>query len=296
VQVIEAIEALRQQRKKLPGTLGLVPTMGALHDGHLALVETARSENDSVLVTIFINPTQFAANEDLDRYPRDLPGDLRLLEQCGVDLVFTPTPEVMYPARYQTYVIVEDVAQGLEGKQRPEHFRGVATVVAKLFNLAQADCAYFGQKDAQQVVVIRRMAYDLNFPLEIKIHPTIREADGLAMSSRNRYLNADERKAAPVLYRALQVVGAAYRSGERQPKILLQKAHDTLRTEALAQVEYVALNDARTLERVESPTDTPLLLSMAVRFGGTRLIDNCLLPLEFNDYAGLTATLGAINT
>lgn len=294
MQVIEDLPNLRLARKGLTGSVGLVPTMGALHAGHIALVERARRENDHVVVTIFVNPTQFAPTEDLSTYPRDLDGDLCKLNKAGADLVFTPTPDLIYPPGYQTYVTVERITQGLEGAQRPVHFRGVATVVAKLFNLTQPDKAYFGQKDAQQVGVIRRMTADLNFSLLVVVCPTVREPDGLAMSSRNAYMTPEQRLAAPVLYRSLQAAGAAYADGERHPARLERAARDILVTEPLAQVEYVAVTDARTYEPIYAPTDAPLLVSMAVRLGKARLIDNCLLPLALNDEAGLQSTLGAI--
>ena len=282
MQVVKTIEALRSVRDSWSGSVGLVPTMGALHAGHRALVERARTENQHVVATIFVNPTQFAPTEDLDAYPRDLPGDLKKLESAGVDLVFTPTPDVMYPPGYQTYVQVEQVTQGLEGGHRPGHFRGVTTVVAKLFNLAQPTHAYFGQKDAQQVTVIRRMVADMNFPLTVVICPTVRDADGLAMSSRNVYLDAAQRQAATVLYRALQAAGRRYDAGERDPQALAAVAQDVLAREPLADTEYVSVVDARTLQDVTGPNENPLLMSMAVQVGWARLIDNCLLPLSLN--------------
>lgn len=292
--VVETIAELREVRASLHGRIGLVPTMGYLHAGHLSLVEAARAENDAVITTIFVNPTQFAAHEDLSTYPRDMPRDLALLEDARVDVVFAPSPAEMYPSRFQTYITVEQVSQGKEGGVRPGHFRGVATVVAKLFNLTQPDRAYFGQKDAQQVAVIRQMARDLNFPLAVIVCPTRREADGLAMSSRNVYLTPEQRHSAPVLYRALQAAGEHYEAGERNPDVLRQAALNVLRSEPLAQVDYVSLADAGTLEEIETPVDTPLLLSLAARVGKPRLLDNCLLPLALNTRAGLTMTLGAI--
>ncbi|MCB9457151.1 MAG: pantoate--beta-alanine ligase [Anaerolineaceae bacterium] len=294
MQVVETVPALRAARAALDGRVGLVTTMGALHAGHLALVEQARAENDAVLVTIFVNPTQFAPHEDLSKYPRDLPRDLAMLEAASVDLVFTPVPQVMYPPGFQTVVEVTEISQGLEGEHRPGHFQGVATVVAKLFNLAQADRAYFGQKDAQQAAVIRTMARDLNFPLEVIICPTVRESDGLAMSSRNVYLTPEQRRAAPVLYRALQAAGKAYADGERRPDSLQQCVLDVLTTEPLAQIEYVSVCDARTLQNSTTTGDMPLLVSMAVKIGLTRLIDNCLLPNELNTRDGLTDLLGGV--
>ncbi len=294
MQVVETVAALRAARAAFVGRVGLVTTMGALHTGHLALVEQARAENDAVLVTIFVNPTQFAPHEDLSKYPRDLPRDLAMLEAARVDLVFTPTPQVMYPPGFQTVVEVKEISQGLEGEHRSGHFQGVATVVAKLFNLAQADRAYFGQKDAQQAAVIRTMARDLNFSLEVIICPTVRESDGLAMSSRNVYLTPEQRRAAPVLYRALQAAGGAYADGERQPDILQQRVLDVLTAEPLAQMEYVSVCDARTLQNTTITIDAPLLVSMAVKIGSTRLIDNYLLPGELNTRDGLTQLLGGV--
>lgn len=292
MQTVDSIDALRKARKELRGRVGVVLTMGALHTGHLALVQEARSDNDSVLTTIFVNPTQFGPNEDLSKYPRDLPRDLDMLEKAGVDLVFTPTPEMMYPKGFQSWIEVTDVSQGLEGEHRPGHFKGVATVVAKLFNLTQPDTAYFGQKDAQQVTVIKRMARDLNFPLEIAVYPTVREADGLAMSSRNVYLLAEQRTAAGILFRSLETAAGVYTAGERNPERLRQAALRVLHEEPLAEVEYVSAADAATLEELNAISIEPILLSMAVRIGHTRLIDNLLLPLELNNRQDLTRVLG----
>jgi pantoate--beta-alanine ligase len=280
VQVVDTIEALRSAREALAGRIGLVPTMGALHAGHLSLVERARGENDSVIVTIFVNPTQFAPGEDLARYPRDLPRDLAMLGEAKADLIFTPTPDVIYPPDFQTLVEVTGVSQGLEGEHRPNHFRGVATVVAKLFNLTQPDRAYFGQKDAQQVAVIQQMARDLNFPQEIIVCPTVREPDGLAMSSRNIYLTPEQRQAAPVLYRALTAAYDAYTAGEHDPERLRQTMLDALHSEPLAVPEYVSVADAESMKELDEITMRPALLSMAVRIGKTRLIDNLQLSLK----------------
>lgn len=279
-QVIETIEAVQAARRQVTGSVGLVPTMGALHAGHLSLVERARAENDCVVVTIFVNPTQFGPNEDFLAYPRDLPHDLALLDTNGVDIVFTPTPALMYPPGFQTFVEVTGVSQGLEGERRPGHFKGVATIVAKLFNLTQPNRAYFGQKDAQQVAVIRQMVRDLNFPLEMIVCPTLREPDGLAMSSRNVYLNSEERQAARVLWQSLQSAQAAYTKDERNPDGLRQIMRDVLSQEPLAIVEYVSVANADTLQELTSSNDPdlPLLLSLAVKIGRTRLIDNLLLP------------------
>lgn len=280
MRTVGNIQAVRRERASLSGRVGIVPTMGALHDGHLSLVERAQSENDAVIVSIFVNPTQFARHEDLDAYPRDLPGDLAKLEQVGVNLVFTPPPDTMYPPGHQTVIDVTGVSQGLEGERRPGHFRGVATVVAKLFNITLPDAAYFGQKDAQQAAVIRRMAEDLNFPVDIVVCPTLREPDGLAMSSRNVYLNPRERAAAPVVYHALKAAEDVFANGEHSPAVLRQRMLDVLAGEPLGEVEYASVADAVTLTELEQPINTDVLLSLAVRFGRTRLIDN--LSLHFS--------------
>ncbi|GAB4479150.1 MAG: pantoate--beta-alanine ligase [Anaerolineales bacterium] len=277
MQIVTTIQELRQTRKKLPAPLGLVPTMGYLHEGHLSLVRAARRECASVAVSIFVNPTQFGPQEDLDRYPRDLPRDLALLEAEGVDLVWTPTPQIMYPAGYQTWVTVEQIAAPLEGAMRPGHFRGVTTVVAKLFNVIQPDRAYFGQKDAQQALVIRRLVADLNFPIEIVVCPTVREADGLAMSSRNVYLNPQERQAATVLYRALTAAQAAYHRGERDADTLRQVMQSVLSQEPLAKPQYVSCARLENLQEWQGEVTGKALLSLAVFIGQTRLIDNLVL-------------------
>jgi len=285
MQVLTTVEEFRQAKTALPGSWGLVPTMGYLHAGHLSLVKRALTENDHVAVSIFVNPTQFGPNEDLAAYPRDLDRDLSLLEALSVDLVFNPTPDVMYPANYQTYVTVEDVTKYLEGASRPGHFRGVATVVAKLFNIAGAEHAYFGQKDAQQTIVIKRMVQDLNMPIDIIICPTQREADGLALSSRNTYLDAELRRAAPVLYRALCAAKDAFDRGERDGDRLRAIMRETIEAEPLAKLDYVSAASAMTLQELgpepplqPSPVKTGegVLLSMAVRVGKPRLIDNFL--------------------
>lgn len=276
MMIVSTREELASARPLLDGPVGLVPTMGYLHEGHLSLARRAREECKSVAVSIFVNPAQFGPNEDLSKYPRDLERDLRLLESVGVDLVWTPTPEIMYPPGFQTWVEVQEVTKGLEGAQRPGHFRGVATVVAKLFNAIQPDKAYFGQKDAQQAAVIRQMTADLNFPLEIVVCPIVREPDGLAMSSRNVYLEPDQRKAATVLYRALTAARAAYDGGERDANRLRDIMKQTIESEPLARLQYVSCADYRTLQELEQVTGETLL-SMAVFFGKTRLIDNFVL-------------------
>jgi pantoate--beta-alanine ligase len=277
MQVLTTIEEFRQAKSALADTWGLVPTMGYLHAGHLSLVKRARAENDRVAVSIFVNPTQFGPNEDLAAYPRDLDRDLKLLEPLGVDLVFNPTPEVMYPPNFQTYVTVEEITKYLEGAARPTHFRGVATVVTKLFNIVGAERAYFGQKDAQQVIVIKRMVKDLDLPIHIVVCPTMRERDGLAMSSRNTYLDDEQRQAAPVLYRALCAAKDAFDQGERDGYTLRAIMHRIIEAEPQAKLDYVSAADATTLQETSTIDEARgLLLSMAVRVGKPRLIDNFL--------------------
>jgi pantoate--beta-alanine ligase len=276
INVVTTLDELRAARKMLETPLGLVPTMGALHEGHLSLVRRAKAECGSVAVSIFVNPTQFGPQEDLSKYPRDLSRDLALLESVGADLVWTPTPQTMYPPNFQTWVEVEGLTLPLEGAIRPGHFRGVTTVVAKLFNAVGAEKAYFGQKDAQQAAVIRRMALDLNFSTEVIVCPTMREADELAMSSRNAYLNPDERKAATVLYRALSAAKTAYEQGERNAYVLRKIVTDIVAGEVLARLQYISCADYDSLQEVELITGKALL-SMAAFLGKTRLIDNFIL-------------------
>lgn len=292
MDVVDTLAAVRAARQQMPGQIGLVPTMGALHEGHLALVEQARHHNDFVIATIFVNPAQFAANEDFAAYPRDLHRDLALFEQAGVRLVLTPSVAQMYPPEYETYVSVEQISQGLEADHRPGHFRGVATVVAKLLNLTQPHRAYFGQKDAQQVAVIRAMVRDLNFPVEIIVCPTVREADGLAMSSRNRYLQPEERRKAVYLWRALQAAALQYEQGERDPSRLTALMTETFAALPAVQVDYASIVRARDFKPAAMHTDAPLLATLAVRIGRTRLIDNLLLPQHLNNQKDLTAILG----
>ena len=279
MRTVISLEELAAARQALAGPVGLVPTMGYLHEGHLSLARRARAENASVIATIFVNPTQFAPGEDLGSYPRDEGGDLAKLERAGVDLVWLPTPEVMYPPGYQTTVSVAEIATLLEGARRPGHFEGVATVVAKLFNATRADRAYFGQKDAQQTVVIRRMVSDLNMPVQVIVNPTVREPDGLAMSSRNSYLTPAQRAAAPVLFRALASAQNAYRSGERSGDRLREIMAEVLSAEPLAEMQYVSCANPDTLHELDL-VDNSMLLSMAVFVGRTRLIDNFLLLNE----------------
>lgn len=267
---------LRSTRLSLEGRVGLVPTMGYLHEGHLSLVRRAREDCDHVIVSIFVNPAQFGPTEDLSKYPRDVDRDWSLLGPLGVDLVWLPTAEIMYPPGFQTWVDVETVSQPLEGAMRPGHFRGVTTVVAKLFNAVQPHNAYFGQKDAQQAAVIRQMTRDLNFTVEVVVCPIVREPDGLAMSSRNIYLDSEQRKAATVLSRALQAAKEVYEKGERDAEKIRGKMEEVLAAEPLAHVQYVSCADYDTLQELDSVTGKALL-SMAVFIGKTRLIDNVVL-------------------
>ncbi len=274
--IVSSLDELKEARRLLDGMVGLVPTMGYLHEGHLSLIRRAREECDHVAVSIFVNPTQFGANEDLSKYPRDLERDLRLIDPLGVDLVWNPTPEIMYPAGYQTWVEVEALTRSLEGAMRPSHFKGVTTIVAKLFNAMQPHKAYFGQKDAQQAAVIRQMVRDLNFPIEMIVCPTVREPDGLAMSSRNKYLEGDDRRAATVLFRALSAAKFAYENGERNAETLRTVMKSVLATEPKASPQYVSCADYDTLEELDVVKGKSLL-SMAVLIGKTRLIDNFVL-------------------
>ncbi len=280
MKIVTTIAEFRQVRRGYGfESVGFVPTMGYLHEGHLELIRRARTENERVVASIYVNPKQFSPTEDLSRYPRDLDRDFHMLAGENVDLVFVPSNEVMYPPDYQTTVSVSRVTQALEGLRRPTHFDGVTTVVAKLFNIVQPSRTYFGQKDAQQSVVIRQMVRDLNFDLEIVVCPTVRESDGLAMSSRNKYLTEDQRKGATVLYKALQSAKSIWDGGTRNSGILRAAMMETLSEELLARVDYISAADPVTLEEWhgEIPRDSGLLLSMAVFFGQTRLIDNLLL-------------------
>ncbi len=276
MEIIKTIARLRQVRARF-AQVGLVPTMGYLHAGHLSLVRLARDACDTVAVSIFVNPTQFGPHEDLDRYPRNLERDFQLLQAQGVDLVFVPDVAEIYPDGYGTYVEVQGVTEMLEGAARPGHFRGVATVVCKLFNIIQPTHAYFGQKDAQQTVVVRKMVRDLDLPIEIVIGPTVREADGLALSSRNAYLAPDEREAATVLYRALMSARERYEAGSRDAEELRAAMRAVLSAEPLARVEYVSTAHPLTLQELDQLDTDGALLSMAVRIGRTRLIDNIIL-------------------
>jgi pantoate--beta-alanine ligase len=274
---IADVRAHRQRERDM--SWGFVPTMGYLHAGHLSLVEKARADNERTAVSIYVNPTQFGPQEDFGAYPRAPEQDLAMLEKAGVHLVFTPGDSTIYPPGFQTTISLRQVSRPLEGASRPGHFDGVATVVAKLFNIVQPDRAYFGQKDAQQVVVLRRMVTDLNFPLDVVVCPTVRESDGLALSSRNAYLSAKERQASTVLYRALKAAEDAFYAGERQADSLRALMSGVVGAESLARLDYVSVAHPDTLVELEVVAEKALL-SLAVFFGRTRLIDNVLIDVR----------------
>ncbi|NWF80814.1 MAG: pantoate--beta-alanine ligase [Chloroflexi bacterium] len=276
MQVLATIDAFRQARAAY-GPLGFVPTMGYLHQGHLSLIARARRECGAVAVSIFVNPTQFGPREDFERYPRDLERDLALLAREQVDLVFVPSREEIYPEGFGTYVSIPAADEVLEGAARPGHFRGVATVVCKLLNIVQPTRAYFGQKDAQQSIVVRQLVRDLNIPTQIVVAPTVREPDGLAMSSRNSYLTPEERQAAPAIYRALCAAEQRYLAGERDGEALRQAVIAVLDAEPLLRPEYVSVADPLSLRELEQVGSHGALVSLAVRIGAVRLIDNLLL-------------------
>jgi pantoate--beta-alanine ligase len=276
VKIVKTIADFRKLRAKLQAPVGFVPTMGYLHEGHLVLVRRAKAENPSVAVSIFVNPTQFGPKEDYKQYPRDPERDLALLEKEGTDVVFMPSAEEMYPPGFDSWVEVGKLAEKLEGAARPGHFRGVATVVAKLFNIVHPDKAYFGQKDAQQLLVIQKMVADLDMGIEIVAVPTVREPDGLAMSSRNTYLNTEERKQATVLYQALTLAQKLYADGEKDAKAIRKQMTALIQKQPLARIEYISIADAETLEELDRVRKAALV-SLAVRFGKTRLIDNVVV-------------------
>ena len=273
MKTVEKIADMKRLRQQLTGDIGFVPTMGYLHEGHLSLVRQAKTENPSIVVSIFVNPTQFGLQEDFKNYPRDTKRDLTMLEKEKTDIVFMPSVTEMYPPGFSSWVEVEKLTRQLEGASRPGHFRGVTTVVAKLFNIVQPTRAYFGQKDAQQIAVISKMAADLDMNTEVIALPTIREPDGLAMSSRNTYLNPAERRAATILYHALTLAQKLWFEGERNAERLRQQMTDLIQREPLATVDYVSIANSKTLDELEIVTP-PVLLSMAVKIGKTRLIDN----------------------
>jgi pantoate--beta-alanine ligase len=267
----------RKIRREQDRTIGLVPTMGALHEGHLSLVREARRMCDVVVVSVFVNPAQFGPGEDYERYPRDLTKDTALLTDYNVDYIFAPTVEEMYPRGFSTYVTVDGLSEQLEGAARPGHFRGVATVVAILLNTVRPDFAFFGQKDAQQALIIKRLIKDLAFDTELVVLPTVREDSGLAISSRNLYLSQDEQTAAGVIHRALKEAKAIYRDGERSAGKIADVVRSMIEAEPRARLDYVTVADAETMERLDKLDDRPILIALAVYLGKTRLIDNMVL-------------------
>ena len=276
--VIKTIADMTYLRLNLKEPVGLVPTMGYLHEGHMSLVRKARAENKSVVVSIYVNPTQFGPKEDLSKYPRDLDRDQAMLDKEGVNVVFFPADNEMYPAGFDTWVTVDNLTRPLEGDARPTHFRGVTTIVAKLFNIVRPANAYFGQKDAQQALVITKMATDLNMNLKVVVCPTVREQDGLAMSSRNVYLNPEQRKAAGVLYKSLFTAKDLFAIGEKNAAVIQAQMIALIQKEPLAKIDYVSISDTNTLTELKTIKQSALV-SMAVRFGNTRLIDNIILGL-----------------
>jgi len=276
---IDEIKSYLKEKKKLGKTVGLVPTMGFLHKGHRFLINNAKGENDIVVVSIFVNPTQFGMGEDFDKYPRNLANDQLLAAEAGADLIFAPSIEEMYPKGYQTFIEVNDLTKTLCGKSRPTHFRGVTTVVSKLFNIINPNKAYFGQKDAQQVIVIKRMVKDLNMDIDIVICPIIREADGLAMSSRNVYLSKEAREQATALSYSLNSARELIIKGERDAEIIKNNIIKIIKQKPLANIDYVSIVDTETLYDVEH-IDGTILIALAVKFVETRLIDNIIVEVE----------------
>src|SRR3990172_6696835 len=276
MEVIKTIAEMKKVRRSLKGDVGLFATLGYLHEGHLSLVKRAKAENEIVMSSIFVNPTQFGPKEDLASYPRDFPRDLKMLEDEGTDFVFMPSPIEMNPPNYSTWGDVEKVTDRLEGAVRPGHFRGVATVVTKLFNIVQPNKAYFGQKDAQQCAVIKKFVSDLNMNVEIVICPTVREPDGLAMSSRNTYLKPDERKAAIVLSQSLRLAEDLWKKGENNAETIRRKMKELIQKQPLANIDYISIADNETLEELDV-VKPPALVSLVVKIGKPRLLDNTIL-------------------
>ena len=279
MEVAKTIESIRDLVKAARGggkKIGLVPTMGALHVGHVSLIEAAGNDCDFVVVSIFVNPTQFGPGEDFEKYPRPLEADLKICRKAGVDAVFAPAPEVMYPGENLTWVTVEKLTEPLCGRSRPGHFRGVTTVCAKLFNIVGPDVAYFGQKDAQQAITIKRMVHDLNMPLEIVVCPTVREPSGLAVSSRNQYLSAQQKKDAAQIYKSLQECRRMIDAGVTGTQQITARVREILEQVPSIEIEYVSIVDTETLESVEHIAGK-ILVAVAVRLGSTRLIDNNLV-------------------
>ncbi len=281
MKIISSLPFLREQVRNIRKTdkrIGFVPTMGYLHNGHLSLIQKAREENDFVIISIYVNPLQFGPKEDLEKYPCDLKRDKKLVQSEGVDIIFTPEVEEVYSTNFSTFVNVEGLTEGLCGVSRPDHFKGVTTIVTKLFNMVQPDRAYFGQKDAQQALVIRRLTKDLNFPIQIKILPTIREKDGLAMSSRNVYLSPKERDTAPLLYQSLLLAEKIIKNGEKDRQVVLSEIIRFLSKESRISIDYLEIVDTEVLKPL-SNLKGEILIAGAILIGNIRLIDNIILEV-----------------
>lgn len=278
IEKISDLKAIIRSQKSSGKTIGFIPTMGFLHQGHMSLVKASKDDNDFTIMSIFVNPTQFGPNEDFDKYPRDMARDTKLAEAAGVDVIFAPLKDEMYPAGYKTYVDVVDITNALCGKSRPGHFKGVTTVVTKLFNIVEPDKAYFGQKDAQQVIVLKKMVRDLNMNLEIVTCPIVRESDGLAMSSRNTYLTSEQRNGALVLSKSLFEAEQMIKDGERDVAKLIGHISEKISAISFAEIDYVEVTDIINLEKVDT-INGKVLIALAVRFGNTRLIDNVIVEV-----------------
>lgn len=279
IENVSRMTTFVKMMKKENKSIGFVPTMGHLHEGHLSLVKAASKHTDVVVMSIFVNPKQFGPNEDFEKYPRNLKRDEELARDAGVDVIFCPSVREMYPEDYCTFVTVENLAMNLCGKSRPGHFRGVATVVTKLFNIVRPDVAYFGQKDMQQALIIKKMVADLNIGIDIKIMPIVREKDGLAMSSRNIHLSEIERKDAAILYQALKQAEAMVKSGEREARKVIKAAEDIIRQKQSARIDYVSIVDSKELKDVKTISGE-VIMALAVYFGTTRLIDNTTIAVK----------------
>jgi pantoate--beta-alanine ligase len=280
ISKVKEMQKVADELRKEGKIIGVVPTMGYLHEGHLSLIRLAKEKSDVVITTIFVNPLQFAPNEDYDRYPRDFERDVKLAQSAGCDIIFHPSVEEMYPQNFLTYVEVDKLTKVLEGEFRPTHFRGVTTVVAKLFNITKPHIAVFGQKDAQQALIIKQMVRDLNFDIEIIVAPIVREPDGLAMSSRNVYLSDSERKDATVLYESLKLAEKLIENGERNSKNIILKMEELIKSKPTAKIDYIAIVEPETLEKVETLSEgKEYLIALAVRIGSTRLIDNTIVKI-----------------
>ncbi len=276
IQSIKKMQTISANLRRDGKSVGFVPTMGALHDGHLSLIKQARKDNDVVVVSIFVNPTQFAPGEDFERYPRDLSKDISLCKGEGVDIIFYPRINQIYPEDYKTYVIVNELSDVLCGRFRPGHFRGVTTIVAKLFNIIQPEIAYFGQKDAQQAIIIQQMKRDLNIPVKIRIMPIVRDSDGLALSSRNRYLTHTEREGASILFESLRKAKQMVNQGINDSRLIIRRMRGIIKKNKYAQIQYINIVDLNTLKPVEKVKQRTLI-ALAVYIGNTRLIDNIIV-------------------